>query len=84
MIGMVGNHLLEMVNWLDHANKNINALAPRPAVSYFQKKRDDEVVYTGMEIILNSINKDSSILTIDQILSPSTIRGHFLNSYFTQ
>ena len=84
MIGVVGNHLLLKMNWSDHVQRNINALAPRPDVIYFQTKQDDELSYMRMKILLNSINKGSVIRSIDQILPPSTIHYHSLNSYFTQ
>ena len=43
MIGMEGNHLLEKMKWPDNVPKKSNAPAPRPSVSYFQKKRDEEL-----------------------------------------
>ena len=81
---MVGNHLLEKMNLSYLMVNNSNDLSPRPAVSYFQTKRDDEVGYMGMKLLLKSINKGSEICSIDQILSPSTIHDHSLSSYFTQ
>ena len=85
MIAMIGNHLLVKANWSDHVQKNSNPLAPKPDVSYFQMKRDDELGLCGNDPSTQiRINKVSEIDPIDQILLPSTIHNHFLNSYFTQ
>ena len=85
MIDMVGNQLLEKMNRSDHMQKNSNALALRPAVSYFQTKRDKKIGLYGNEHSTKiRTNKSSQILPIYQILSPSTIHNQFLNSYVTQ
>ena len=84
MICMAGNHLLENTNLSDPVLKNINALAPRPSISYFWNKRDDKIGYMVMNLLINSIKKGAGIFLIYQILSSSTINDHFLNSYFTQ
>ena len=84
MIGMIDDHLLVKMNWSYHVQKNSNVPAPRPYVNCFKKKCDDKVGLYGNEPSPQiSINKGSSIHTIDQILSPSTINNHFLDSYFT-
>ena len=75
---MVGNHLLVKMKWSDHVQKNSNDLDLRLAVSYFQTKRDNVIIYMGMNLLLNKINKDSEIHTIIQILSPSTMHNQFL------
>ena len=38
---MVGNHLSVKTNWPYHVQKNSNAHAPRPIITYFQTKHDN-------------------------------------------
>ena len=65
MIGMVDNHWLAKINLSDIVLKNGNKRTLRPAVGYFQMKRDNVIIYMGINIILNSINKGSPISPID-------------------
>ena len=67
MIGMVGNHLLVKIYWSDHVLKKSNSCDLRPAVGYFQTKRNHLISYMGMKLLLNSINKGSEICPIYQM-----------------
>ena len=84
MIGMVVNHLLVKMDWSDHLQKNSNDLYLSPDVIYFQTKRNDELGYMEVNLLLNILNKGSSTRPIDKIMSLSTIHDPFLNNYFTK
>ena len=43
-IDMVGNHLLMEMKLSNHVQKNSNVLYLKPAIIYFQMKRDDKLV----------------------------------------
>ena len=59
MIGMVGNHLLVNMSWSDHVLNNSNTRAPSLTDSYLQTKYNNAISYTGINLLLNSINKGS-------------------------
>ena len=47
--------------------KNSNTHDPRPAVGYFLTKHDNLIIYMGMNLIINSINKGSEMLPMDKM-----------------